>query len=155
MYKATQFAATSLISRAGWGLTKRWDCYLMQNKCSLIAGLAGKESTLNHIPPSLILTVTPLGPFSSPKLTTCETKQTQICDPHCEIISLLTMQPSDWLLLKGPHGNKRTPAFIIYLVYPPIVPYLLDQMPLSISHCSQIVTTPPDVLNKIVPALEY
>ena len=48
------------------------------------AGLAGKESTLKHIPPSVILTVTPLGPFSSPKLTTCETKHTQIRDPRCD-----------------------------------------------------------------------
>ena len=68
----------------------------MPKKCTLIAGLAGKESTLKHIPPSVILTVTPLGPFSSPKLTTCETKHTQIRDPRCERISLLTMH-TKWL----------------------------------------------------------
>ena len=35
------------------------------------------------------------------------------------------------------------------------VPYLLDQTPLLISHCSRIVAAPPDILNKIVAALEY
>ena len=30
--------------------------------------------------------------------------------------------------------------------------YLLDQMPLSISCCSRIVTAPPEVLNKVVAA---
>ena len=95
---ATKQASSWSAPLIGQGLTRRWDCYLMQKKCSLIAGLAGKESTLNHIPPSLILTVTPLGPFSSPKLTTCETKQTQICDPHCEIISLVTMH-AKWSII--------------------------------------------------------
>ena len=33
--------------------------------------------------------------------------------------------------------------------------YLLDQTPLLISCHSQIVATPPDVLNEIVAALEY
>ena len=36
-----------------------------------------------------------------------------------------------------------------------IVPYLLDQTPLSISRRSRIVAAPPDVLSEIVAALEY
>ena len=35
------------------------------------------------------------------------------------------------------------------------LPYLLDQTLLSISCCSRIVATPPDVLNEIVATLEY
>ena len=35
------------------------------------------------------------------------------------------------------------------------ISYSLDQTPLSISHRSRIVASPPDVLNKIVAALEY
>ena len=36
-----------------------------------------------------------------------------------------------------------------------IMPYSLDQMPLSISHRSQIGTAPPDVLKEIVVALKH
>ena len=60
----TFWLITSLISSVG--VTRR--CHLMQERQE--KSILHTHSLL-HIPPSVILTVTPLGPFSSPKLTTC------------------------------------------------------------------------------------